>query len=74
MVAAAQIGAHNGKRVSYGHSMIIDPWGSVVAHIEEEDDEPRVAFADVDLELVEKVRREVPLSRRTQVQTCVLFM
>lgn len=67
VVAAAQIGKHNEKRVSYGHSMIIDPWGKIVAHIEEEDEYPRVAFADVDLGLVEKVRREVPLLRRTLV-------
>lgn len=65
VVAAAQIGQHNEKRVTYGHSMIIDPWGKIVAHIEEEDEVPRVAFAEVDLELVEKVRREVPLLRRT---------
>lgn len=65
VVAAAQVGRHNEKRVSYGHSMIIDPWGKIVAHVEEEDEEPRVAFADVDLKMVEKVRREVPLLRRT---------
>lgn len=65
VVAAAQIGRHNEKRMTYGHSMIVDPWGKIVAHIEEEDEEPRVAFADVDLELLGNVRREVPLLRRT---------
>lgn len=29
MIAAAQVGAHNGKRSSYGHSMVVDPWGKV---------------------------------------------
>ncbi len=29
VVAAAQAGAHNAKRTSYGHSLIIDPWGTV---------------------------------------------
>ena len=29
VIAAAQAGAHNAKRTSYGHSMIIDPWGTV---------------------------------------------
>lgn len=65
VVAAAQVGRHNEKRVSYGHSMIIDPWGKIVAHIEDDDEGPRVAFADVELDLVKKVRREVPLLRRT---------
>jgi len=26
MVAAAQVGTHNPKRVSYGHSLVVDPW------------------------------------------------
>lgn len=30
VVAAAQAGRHNEKRESYGHSLIIDPWGVVV--------------------------------------------
>ena len=65
VVAAAQIGRHNEKRVSYGHSMIVDPWGKVVAEIQEEEEEARIAVAEVDLEYVERVRREVPLIRRT---------
>ncbi len=32
VIAAAQSGRHNEKRESYGHSMIIDPWGSVGKH------------------------------------------
>lgn len=32
VIAAAQAGAHNAKRTSYGHSMIIDPWGTVGKH------------------------------------------
>lgn len=39
--------------------MIIDPWGRVVARVE--GDEPGFAVAEIDLELVEKVRREMPL-------------
>jgi predicted amidohydrolase len=31
VVAAAQAGVHNSKRESYGHALIIDPWGVVVA-------------------------------------------
>lgn len=31
VVAAAQVGRHNEKRESYGHSVIIDPWGTIVA-------------------------------------------
>ena len=31
VVAAAQTGQHNAKRSSYGHAMILDPWGTVLA-------------------------------------------
>lgn len=34
VLAAAQVGAHPGSsRVSYGHAMVVDPWGSVVASV-----------------------------------------
>lgn len=68
--AAAQVGNHNEKRRSYGHSMIVDPWGKVVAELggcEEWDGEPQVAVVDVDLQQVERIRREMPLLRRTDV-------
>jgi predicted amidohydrolase len=51
--------------------MIIDPWGRVLAELrggEEEtagDEGPAFATAEIDLDLVAKVRREVPLRRRT---------
>jgi len=31
VIAAAQVGRHNGKRESYGHSLAVDPWGEVLA-------------------------------------------
>lgn len=64
-IAAAQVGAHNNKRTSYGHSIIIDPWGEVLAEASgETKDEPEVIFADIDLRRVEEVRRHQPLLRR----------
>lgn len=65
VIAAAQVGRHNEKRVSYGHSMIIDPWGRIVASVGDKEDEPDIATATIDLDLVKKVRAEVPLRRRT---------
>jgi deaminated glutathione amidase len=76
VIAAAQSGKHNeeGTRKSYGHSMVVDPWGRVVARLggegEGEDsklDIGEIAVADIDLGLVEKVRAEMPLLRRTDV-------
>jgi predicted amidohydrolase len=65
VIAAAQVGRHNEKRVSYGHSMIIDPWGAVLADLGTKDDEPVIATAVIDHDLIAKIRRDVPLVRRT---------
>ena len=75
-MAAAQCGRHNGKRVSYGDSMVISPRGEVVGRLDrvvdsdaevEEGRTPELLVCDVDLELGERVRREMPLLRRTDV-------
>ncbi|KAL8929803.1 MAG: hypothetical protein Q9208_000947 [Pyrenodesmia sp. 3 TL-2023] len=68
VVAAAQVGSHNEKRTSYGHSMIVSPWGDVLAELGGEmKDEPEIALAEIDLERMEKIRKEMPLIRRTDV-------
>ncbi|KAI9851662.1 MAG: Carbon-nitrogen hydrolase [Thelocarpon superellum] len=67
VIAAAQVGAHNEKRRSYGHSMIVNPWGEILAELGGEDHGPEIATADIDLSLSQKVRREMPLLRRTHV-------
>jgi predicted amidohydrolase len=76
VIAAAQVGFHNEEKTrrSYGHGMIVDPWGKIVAELggEEDDkgrglDEGEIAVAEIDLEYLERVRREMPLLRRTDV-------
>ncbi|KAK4154072.1 carbon-nitrogen hydrolase [Chaetomidium leptoderma] len=67
VIAAAQAGRHNEKRVSYGHSMIVDPWGVVLAELGDKGDEPDIVTAEIDHGLLSKVRTEVPLRRRTDV-------
>jgi predicted amidohydrolase len=67
VVAAAQAGPHNEKRRSYGHSMIVNPWGEIVAKLGDEYREPAIATAEIDLNLLQKVRREMPLIRRTDI-------
>ena len=58
MVAAAQGGKHDDGRETYGHSIVIDPWGNVVAELEH--DEPGVLTADLDLSLVDQARKKIP--------------
>lgn len=56
--APAQAGEHPGGRTTYGHSMIIDPWGSVLA---EAGDGPEVITAKIDLKKVDEVRAQLPV-------------
>ncbi|KAJ2855112.1 Carbon-nitrogen hydrolase [Coemansia erecta] len=67
--AAAQIGKHNSKRSSYGDAMIVDPWGSVIARCSRNSTDPTLALAEVNLDLLEKIRREMPVfkHRRTDI-------
>ncbi|WP_407049586.1 carbon-nitrogen hydrolase family protein [Methyloraptor flagellatus] len=57
VLAAAQGGTHETGRQTYGHSIIIDPWGRVLA---EAGTEPGVIAADIDLSEVAKVRGRIP--------------
>ncbi|KAJ5778016.1 hypothetical protein N7520_001262 [Penicillium odoratum] len=67
VIAAAQAGPHNEKRRSYGHSMIVNPWGEIVAELGDDHDEPQIVTAEIDLDLVAKIRQEMPLLRRTDL-------
>jgi len=60
VVAAAQCGRHEDSRETYGHSLLVDPWGEVLLDM---GDQVAVAFADVDLSRVEEVRQRVPAIR-----------
>jgi deaminated glutathione amidase len=57
VIAAAQVGHHFGSRFTYGHAMICDPWGRVLAELGETEG---VALADIDPQIVERVRKEFP--------------
>jgi predicted amidohydrolase len=55
--AAAQGGLHENKRETYGHSLIVDPWGAVLA---EAGTEPGIILAKIDPAKVETARKTVP--------------
>ena len=55
--APAQCGSHYGRRRTYGHSLIVDPWGEVLA---EAGEAPGVIAADIDLGRVADARAKVP--------------
>ncbi len=58
VVAAAQAGRHENGRSTWGHSMIIDPWGRVLAQLG--GDGPGIALADLDLAAIAEARGKVP--------------
>ncbi|MDF1608015.1 carbon-nitrogen hydrolase family protein [Hoeflea sp. YIM 152468] len=58
MISAAQGGVHEDGRETYGHSLIVDPWGRVMA--EAEGDEPGVIVADLTLDEVKAARAKIP--------------
>ena len=57
VIAPAQCGSHPGGRQTFGHSMIVDPWGKVLA---EAGDEPGIVSADIDPGLVVQARGRIP--------------
>lgn len=58
VVAAAQSGTHQDGRKTYGHSLVIDPWGRIVLDME---DKVGIGFADLDLASVDDVRSRIPV-------------
>ena len=58
MMAAAQGGDHADGRETFGHSLIVNPWGAIIAEID--NDDPGVLVADIDLDEVRAARRKIP--------------
>ena len=59
VIAANQVGTHHGTFSTYGHSLIVDPWGVVLA---DAGNEPGVALAEVDLAHLRDIRTRLPVS------------
>ena len=66
VIAPAQSGTHDdgGLRESFGHAMIIDPWGHVAAMAP---DGPGLALAEIDIERVAEVRQAMPVAQHRRL-------
>ena len=64
IIAADQGGKHNAKRETWGHSMIIDPWGKVLDVV---DTGEGVAIAEIDLQQLADIRQRMPLAEQTKL-------
>lgn len=58
LAAPAQQGRHNPKFASWGHTALVDPWGSVTSLAP---DRPGMVVGEIDLDYLAKVRRELPM-------------
>jgi deaminated glutathione amidase len=57
VLAPAQFGRNSERRITYGHALIVDPWGQVIAEV---GDHEGVAVAEIDLDYQRRLRRELP--------------
>ena len=74
VIAAAQGGRHLGPggkvRETYGHSMIIDPWGRILAEVENvPSSSGQTIIADISVEEIRRVRAQMPLSSHRRLKT-----
>jgi predicted amidohydrolase len=60
VVAAAQVGRHEDGRDTYGHSLVVDPWGEVLLDMGED---RGIGFVDIDPGQVDEVRSRLPAIR-----------
>jgi predicted amidohydrolase len=65
VIAAAQVGRHEDGRSTFGHSLVVDPWGEVLLDM---GDQQGVGFTDIDLARISEVRSRIPsLSHRRDI-------
>lgn len=70
VVAAAQVGEHEDGRRTYGHSLVVDPWGEVLLDMGEA---PGLAVVDIDLDRIASVRARIPVLDHRRATPDVTF-
>jgi predicted amidohydrolase len=64
VVAAAQSGRHEDERETYGHSLVVDPWGEILLDMAEE---TGIGYAGIDLSRLDEVRARLPAIRHRRL-------
>jgi predicted amidohydrolase len=70
VIAAAQVGMHNSRRESYGHSLVVDPWGQVLCDMQKSEG-GSVSYVELDMKLIETARENIPLNKRNDIYSIV---
>ena len=70
IIAAAQCGVHEDGRQTYGHSLVVDPWGTILLDM---GSSPGLAYVDLDLDTIKRVRKQIPVhaNRRVIPSPCI---
>ncbi|WP_397580884.1 carbon-nitrogen hydrolase family protein [Sphingorhabdus sp.] len=64
IIAAAQCGVHEDGRQTYGHSLVVDPWGTILLDM---GGSPGLACVDLDLDTIKRVRKQIPVHANRRV-------
>ena len=64
VIATAQCGVHEDGRQTYGHSLVVDPWGTILLDM---GSAPGLACVDLDLDTIGRVRKQVPVHANRRI-------
>ena len=67
VIAAAQVGMHANGRQTYGHTLIVDPWGIIASEITEQ--KPGIAYAEINLKKLHDIRASIPVIRHQNIKS-----
>lgn len=65
VIGACQEGTHANGRKTYGHTLIVDPWGSVIA--ERTESGTGIIYAEIDLKKLHEIRKSIPISNHQRL-------
>lgn len=65
VVGACQVGNHNHSRQTYGHSLIVNPWGDVIQALTSQ---VGVITADIDLDALQTLRKNMPIAKHQRIE------
>lgn len=65
VIAAAQAGTHASGRTTWGHSMIVEPWGNIAAEIT--NDHPGIVYAEFDVNKIHEARKSIPIKNHRRI-------
>lgn len=66
VIGANQVGRHANGRETYGNSLIVEPWGSVVATLPAQ--KPGIVVAEIDLDYMREKRKAIPVAKHQQIR------